>query len=59
MKPLLVATSETCGTCDHCTLTRGGARSYWKCDLVPITNGAGTDIRKSWPACTAYERPWV
>jgi hypothetical protein len=53
---LLVATSETCGDCDHCTLTHGGRRSYWKCNLVPITNGAGTDIRKSWPACTAFER---
>lgn len=53
---LLVATSETCGVCDHCILTHGGRRSYWKCDLVPITNGAGTDIRKSWPACSWFER---
>jgi len=53
---LLVATSETCGTCDHCILTHGGARSYWKCDLVPMTHGSGTDIRKSWPACRWFER---
>lgn len=54
---LLIATSETCGGCDHCILTHGGRRSYWKCDLVPSTNGAGTDIRKSWPACRWFERP--
>lgn len=53
---LLIATSETCGGCDHCVLSHGGRRSYWKCDLKPLTHGAGTDIRKSWPACSWFER---
>lgn len=53
---LQAGTSETCGDCGHCVPTHGGRRSYWKCDLVPFTNGAGTDIRKSWPACTSFER---
>lgn len=30
-------------------------RTYWKCDRVPLTHGAATDIRVSWPACTRFE----
>lgn len=30
-----------------------GNKTYLKCRRVPITNGPGTDIRASWPACTA------
>ena len=34
--------AETCGTCGHCY--KFG--NYFKCDLVKVTNGPGTDIRK-------------
>lgn len=44
----------TCGDCAYHTVqtTRPGRR-FHKCRRVPITNGPGTDIRVSWPACTA------
>jgi len=42
--------SNTCANCAHCVLSD----RWWKCDLVPITGGAGTDIRKSWPACIKF-----
>lgn len=46
----------TCGGCIHATGNRYRTRTYWKCDLVPMTFGAGTDIRLSWPACVRFER---
>lgn len=46
---------ETCGTCSHFRRQGHNLRTYFKCDLLAITAGPGTDIRKSWPACTAWE----
>lgn len=44
---------ETCGSCDHCfRWSRGG--SYFKCDLND-TRSEATDLRVSWPACTAWK----
>jgi hypothetical protein len=45
----------SCGMCVHARQIDHHRRTYWKCDLVPHTNGAATDIRVSWPACTRYE----
>ena len=51
----LAGNGETCGTCVHAIVQRHNRRNYWKCDLMPITAGAGSDIRISWPACTKWE----
>ncbi|MBT9255404.1 hypothetical protein KMZ30_07435 [Phycicoccus sp. KQZ13P-1] len=45
----------TCGTCSHRQTHRHNSRSYQKCDLVPVTNGPGTDLRLWWPACINYD----
>lgn len=45
----------TCGECIHAVLVGHNSRDYWKCDLVRITRGAGTDIRLKWPACVKFE----
>ena len=49
----------TCGTCRFAVVQSNGNRSYWKCQKhrLGITNGAATDIRRSWPACALWERP--
>jgi hypothetical protein len=41
----------TCGGCAH---ARHG--DFWKCDIhrLGLSRSASSDIRKSWPACTAY-----
>lgn len=52
--PLLDGDGETCGDCSHSLRVGHNSRSYWKCDLVGITRGAGTDIRKGWPACELF-----
>jgi hypothetical protein len=44
-------TGETCKTCEHSYRRQGGSNAYFKCDLVPPTNGPGTDIRLKSPAC--------
>jgi hypothetical protein len=41
---------ETCGTCVNCFAV-GRNRTYYKCRLVAVTNGPGTDVRLKWPAC--------
>lgn len=46
----------TCGDCAHLrpeTIRSG--RTFYKCALVGSTNGPGTDLRISWPACVRYE----
>jgi hypothetical protein len=45
----------TCGECAHAVQVGHNTRTYWKCDLVRITRGAGTDIRLKWPACEKFE----
>lgn len=45
----------TCGDCDHHVAREWHRRMYHKCGLVPVTNGAGSDIRLSWPACDRFE----
>lgn len=47
----------TCKTCAHLAYNemRSGKRFY-KCGLVKMTSGPGTDIRLSWKACQFYEQ---
>lgn len=49
---LLANNGRTCGTCSHHTVNVR-TKTYHKCDLN-LTGGPGTDIRLSWPACTAW-----
>lgn len=44
-----------CGSCAHLKVSPYPVRTYFKCDLVGSTHGAGTDVRRWWPACTAWE----
>jgi hypothetical protein len=50
----LAGNGETCRTCIH-SVAHQIKRTYWKCDLMPVTSGPGSDIRLSWPACTKWE----
>lgn len=48
---------ETCTTCRHYYRShiRSG-RSFGKCDRVPETRGAGTDVRAKDDACHGWEK---
>jgi hypothetical protein len=46
---------QSCGTCAHSKRYSNGNRGWWKCELVPVTSGPGTDIRLRWPACVKWE----
>lgn len=46
--------NRTCGDCDHHVAGDWHNRTYHKCDVVEMTHGPGTDLRVSWPACTAF-----
>ena len=50
----LANNGQGCGSCAH-LLGTGRANRYWKCGLVKVTGGPGTDIRKGWPACVKWE----
>lgn len=45
----------TCGECANHVVQTPGNRPFHKCRLN-ITGGPATDIRVSWPACTAFTR---
>lgn len=47
---------QTCGTCAHCTV-RTYSVAHYKCALMRAqwTKGPGTDLRKKWPACEAWQ----
>lgn len=47
---------ETCGTCEHSQRHSYHDKKYWKCALMPISHGEGTDIRKGSPACQKWEQ---
>jgi hypothetical protein len=53
---LALRDGATCGSCAH-LVTNGGrrGRSWFKCGLVPVTSGPGTDVRLSWPACQRWD----
>jgi hypothetical protein len=52
--PLREPRGETCGSCRH-SIAHSVSKRYFKCNLVPITFGPGTDIRLKWPACVKWE----
>ena len=47
---------ETCRTCKHKTYNSTGVNNYLKCGVMmhAWTNGPGTDIKASWPACERW-----
>ena len=45
-----------CKDCINITFKTNGKKKYYKCGLVMPTNGAGTDIRKSRPACRLFNK---
>ena len=45
----------TCGDCYHLDRDDHQAGTYFKCALYGHSHGAGTDWRKKWPACGAYD----
>lgn len=45
---------RTCKDCPH-AFSHHRAKTYWKCSQVAPTHGPATDIRVSWPACTAID----
>ncbi len=52
---------RTCGDCaSYCTV-RSGTKTYPKCEKVRAkwTHGAGSDIKRSAPACAAFEQKAV
>lgn len=51
------ATHPDVGTCGDCAraVAHTRNRTWWKCELVPITFGPGTDIRLKWPACDRHD----
>lgn len=55
MPPGTGPADQSCGSCGNCCRTepRSG-RAYFKCWLVPMTSGPGTDIRKKTPACALW-----
>lgn len=56
-KQPLANNGETCGSCPHLVRRGHGSRDYFKCSLLPITAGAATDVRISWPACRSWGVP--
>lgn len=54
---LLEPRGETCGSCVNLQAKemRSGT-CHFKCKLRGDTNGPGTDLRKSWPACEKWAR---
>jgi hypothetical protein len=44
-----------CGDCGNCLTTETpSGRTHYKCRLVGVTRGPGTDIRVGWPACERF-----
>ena len=49
---------EFCRTCKFAVSVCGGARNFWKCELVRKgwTHGPGSDIRLKSPACSGWKK---
>jgi len=43
-----------CGSCAHVNFDRYHERRYLKCEVIGVTNGANTDMRRWWPACLVW-----
>ena len=44
-----------CATCAFLLRDEHHDKRFFKCGRVPVTRGAGSDIRKGDPACSRYE----
>jgi hypothetical protein len=54
--PLRSPAGEKCATCIHLREKEMRSRKmFFKCARNRDTNGPGTDLRKSWPACVFWE----
>ncbi len=55
MLPLLQPAdpAKTCGSCAY-HFSRSRQTTFHKCGYTPWTRGPATDVRVSWPACTAW-----
>lgn len=51
----LANNGRMCGGCLSAFRVDYHNRMYWKCEKVGDTHGGGTDLRKWWPACTAFK----
>ena len=48
--------NKECWECSHLYRDRHHDKDYSKCDLRKHTRGAGSDHRRSWPACARFEQ---
>lgn len=48
--------TETCGKCAHLIANQYHDKIYYKCELLKMTRGAGTDFRRKWQACGKFEK---
>ena len=42
---------ETCGTCSNSHYHKPSKKRFWKCKLIYMTHGEGTDIKVRSPSC--------
>lgn len=49
-----VSEGNICKNCIHLWRKRR-SRTYLKCDMVEMTNGAGTDWKAKWQACGKFK----
>lgn len=52
----LLQAGQTCGDCAHLWRKRTAGWEGYKCELTARHHKDGPDIRRWWPACTAYAR---
>ncbi len=45
---------RTCKSCAHLIRDYYHGKMYLKCGMRPLTRGAGSDHRASWPACARF-----
>lgn len=57
-RPGIGPEGERCETCDHYRIVQGNSKSFRKCFKIKPkwTNGPGTDIKASAPACNLWEK---
>lgn len=45
---------KTCGACSHLLAIHHHDKMYYKCEMVRLTHGPGSDFRKKWLACGKF-----
>lgn len=51
----IAGNGKVCAQCQHLRHYEYHRKHYFKCNIYGVSNGAGTDWRKSWPACGAWQ----